>query len=46
MKWIIYYDSKRKELIDFPWTEDRPIPPLIKPKIKKKKPKNGTKKSR
>jgi len=43
MKLIIYYDPKKKELLDIPWDEDRPIPPLIKPKIKKKK---GRKKNR
>ena len=37
MKWIIYYDPEKKELIDFPWDDDRPIPPLIRPKLK-----NGT----
>ena len=36
MKWIILYDIEDKELIDFPWDEDREVPPIMKPKVKKR----------
>jgi len=36
MKIIIEYDIDEEEMTYFPWPEDRKVPPLIKPKIKKK----------
>ncbi len=45
MKWIIFYDPKEGEIIDFFWDEDRPEPPLIDQKVKQKpKPGNTSKK--
>jgi len=42
MKLIVYYDPETGEILDIPWLEKYPPPPLIKPK----KGGNGTHKTR
>lgn len=44
MKHIIIYDIEDKKLIDFPWDEDKEVPPVVKPKIKKEEEEDAEKK--
>ena len=37
MKYIILYDIEDEDLMVFPWDEDREVPPIVKPKVKKKR---------
>jgi len=37
LKAVLGFDPEDKEIFSFMWYEDRDPPPLIKPKIKKKK---------
>jgi len=46
MKHIIIYDIEDKELIDFPWYEDKEVPPIVKPKVKKKEGEEDAEKKR
>jgi len=37
VKHIIHFDLEDDELLSFPWYEDEEPPPIVKPKMKKKK---------